>query len=140
MITPALSIGSLAIANGVLLAGTGDPNDASDSYYGAGILRSPDGGGTWTLAQQSLDGATGNHSFFGLSVAGLAFSSANPSLVVAGLSQSAEGAAVNAEKTSVSQTGLYYSTDAGVTWHMATVMDGSQIVQSPTLIGNLKSR
>jgi hypothetical protein len=135
-VTPSLSIGSLAIANGVLLAGTGDPNDASDSYYGAGILRSPDGGVTWTLAQQSLDGATGNHSFFGLSVAGLAFSSANPSLAVAGLSQSAEGAAVNAENTSASQTGLYYTTDVGATWHMATVMDGSQIVQSPDRIGN----
>ena len=135
-VTPSLSIGSLAIANGVLLAGTGDPNDASDSYYGAGILRSPDGGVTWTLVQQSLDGATGNHAFFGLSVAGLAFSSVNPSLAVAGLSQSAEGAAVNAANTSASQMGLYYSPDAGVTWHMATVMDGSQIVQSPNLIGN----
>ena len=27
--------------------------------------------------------------------------------------------------------GLYYSTDAGVTWHMATIMDGSQVVQTP---------
>ena len=28
----------------MILAGTGDPNDALDSYYGAGILRSTDGG------------------------------------------------------------------------------------------------
>jgi hypothetical protein len=27
--------------------------------------------------------------------------------------------------------GIYYSTDAGVTWQMATIMDGSQIVQTP---------
>jgi hypothetical protein len=135
-VAPSLSIGSLALANGVLLAGTGDPNDATDSYYGAGILRSADGGVSWTLAQQSLDGAYGNHSFFGLSVAGLAFSSANPSLAVAGLTQAAEGAAVNAENLSASQMGLYYSSDAGVTWHMATVEDGSQVLQSPTANGN----
>ena len=29
---------------GVILAGTGDPNDALDSYYGAGILLSEDQG------------------------------------------------------------------------------------------------
>ena len=27
--------------------------------------------------------------------------------------------------------GLYYSTDAGVTWQMATIKDGSQVVQQP---------
>jgi len=46
-------------------AGTGDPNDASDSYYGEGILRSADGGVTWALVQESHDGAAGNHSFVG---------------------------------------------------------------------------
>ncbi len=27
--------------------------------------------------------------------------------------------------------GLYYSTDSGVTWQMSTIMNGSQIVQTP---------
>ena len=133
--TPSLSIGSLALANGVILAGTGDPNDATDSYYGAGILRSADGGITWTLAQRSNDGVSGNHDFFGLSVAGLAFSSLNPTLAVAALSQSAEGVLVNAPSGTNSQMGLYYSADAGLTWHLATVLDGNQIVQSPNVIG-----
>jgi hypothetical protein len=135
-VTPTLSIGSLIIANGAVLAGTGDPNDATDSYYGAGILRSVDGGMTWTLAQQSQDGVAGNHSFFGLSVAGLASSSLNPSLVVAAISQSAEAVLVNAESTSDSEMGLYWSSDAGATWHMATIMDGAQTVQSPNSTGN----
>ena len=135
-VTPSLSIGSLAIANGVLLAGTGDPNDATDSYYGAGILRSADGGVTWTLAQESLDGATGNHAFFGMSVAGIAFSSVNPLLAVAAFSQAVEGVIVNATNAGASEMGLYYSSDAGVTWHMATIMDGSQTVQSPLATGN----
>jgi hypothetical protein len=134
--TASLSIGALGISNGVLLAGTGDPNDATDSYYGAGILRSADGGVTWTLAQQSLDGVAGNHSFLGLSVSGFAFSSANPSLVVAGLGQAVEGDIVNAAETNNAVKGLYYSSDAGVTWQMATVMDGGQTVQSPAMFSS----
>ena len=73
---PSLSIGavsvSLASGTDVLLAGTGDPNDALDSYYSEGILRSTDGGNTWTLAQQSNDSPAANHSFVGLGVAGFA--------------------------------------------------------------------
>jgi hypothetical protein len=133
---PSLSIGSLAIANGVILAGTGDPNDATDSYYGAGILRSADGGVTWTVAQQSLDGVAGNHSFFGLSAAGLAFSSLNPSLAVAAVSQAAEGTLVDAASATGAEMGLFYSSDAGLTWHMGTIVDGSQTVQSPLSANN----
>ena len=70
-VIPSLTIGALSVGDGVVLAGTGDANDASDSYYGEGILRSVDGGLTWTLAQESHDGAAGNHSFVGLSVAGV---------------------------------------------------------------------
>ncbi len=134
-VLPSLSIGAMAMSNGVLLAGTGDPNDATDSYYGEGILRSMDGGVTWTLAQQALDGVAGNHSFLGLAVAGIAFSSANPSLVVAAFSESAEGDVVHAANTLNSVMGLYWSSDGGVTWQMATIQDGSQIVQTPLPIG-----
>ena len=129
---PSLSIGALSVNGGVVLAGTGDPNDGLDSYYGQGILRSTDGGVTWTLAQGSNDGSAGSHSFVGLGVAGFAWSGLSPKLVVMGVSQSAEGVLVNAPDTSFSVMGLYYSADAGVTWQMATVMDGSQIVQRPT--------
>ena len=130
-VIPSLSIGALSIQNGVILAGTGDPNDASDSYYGSGLLRSTDGGLTWTLIQGSHDGITGNHSFVGLSFAGFAWSASSPRLVVAALSHSTEGDLVNAQYSTGSVRGLYYSTDAGVTWQMATIMDGSQTVQAP---------
>jgi len=53
-----ISIGALTVqpgATGVILAGTGDPNDALDSYYGEGILRSADGGNTWSLIQTTAD-------------------------------------------------------------------------------------
>lgn len=101
--TASLSIGAISVqAGGTVLAGTGDPNDASDSYYGSGILRSTDGGLTWTLIQNSDDGITNLHSFVGLGFAGFAWSTVDPSLVVAAVSQSAEGVVVNAStKTSV---------------------------------------
>ena len=133
---PSLSIGALSISqtNGidVLLAGTGDPNNALDSYYGEGILRSTDGGSTWSLAQQANDGVAGNHTFVGLSVAGFAWSTTTPGLVVAAMSQSAEGVLVNATDANYSVMGLYYSTNGGVSWQMGLVMDGSQVLQRPT--------
>src|ERR1019366_9229687 len=47
-----LSIGAVSVqpgGTGVILAGTGDPNDGSSSWYGAGLLRSTDSGSTWSL-------------------------------------------------------------------------------------------
>ena len=127
---PSISIGALSVsATGILLAGTGDPNDATDSYYGSGLLRSADGGLTWTLVQFANDGVAGFHSFAGAGFAGFAWSTISPGTVVAAVSQSAEGDLTNA---SVNATkGLYYSTDAGVTWQMSTIMDGTQTVQTP---------
>ena len=133
---PSLSIGAVAVqpaANPVVLAGTGDPNDATDSLYGEGILRSTDGGQTWTIATLAENNYT-YYSFAGLSTAALAWSTSSTSLVVAAMSVSPEAAIVDAMGTS-SIPGLYYSTDAGVTWHMATLYDGSQIVQTPQPLG-----
>lgn len=131
-----LSIGALSIANGTVLAGTGDPNDALDSYYGSGLLRSTDGGVTWALIQSSHDGAYGDHLFTGLSFAGFAWSTVTPATVVAAVSDAAEADLVNADDTTYGSRGLYFSNDSGVTWQMATIRDGSQTVQSPQLAGS----
>ncbi len=130
-----LSIGALSISNGVILAGTGDTNDALDSYYGSGLLRSADGGLTWTLVRQSNDGVNGAHAFTGLGFAGFAWSGANPLNVVAAVSDAAQGVLVNAEDATYSTRGLYFSNDAGLTWQMATIKDASQIVQAPKPAG-----
>ena len=128
-----ISIGALTVqpgATGVILAGAGDPNDALDSYYGAGILRSPDGGNTWSLIQTTADF---EWSFIGEGFAGFAWSTVTPQTVVAAVSQAYEGTLVNAEQSNTSYEGLYYSLDSGVTWNLATISDGPGAdVQGPS--------
>jgi hypothetical protein len=127
-----ISIGALTVqpgGTGVILAGTGDPNDALDSYYGAGILRSTDGGTTWSLIHATADL---KWSFAGEGFAGFAWSTANPQLVVAAVSQAYEGTLVNAAQPNRSYQGLYYSSDGGATWSLATITDGNGTdVQGP---------
>jgi hypothetical protein len=128
-----ISIGALSVqpgGTGVILAGTGDPNDGLDSYYGAGVLRSTDGGNSWTLIS-----ATADHqwSFAGEGFAGFAWSTVNPQLVAAAVSQAYEGALVNADRPGLSSVGLYTSSDGGATWSRATVTDGNGAdVQGPS--------
>jgi hypothetical protein len=133
-----ISIGVLSVqpgGTGVILAGTGDANDVSSSYYGAGILRSTDSGNSWSLIPKTTDVASGlgaaDYSFAGEGFAGFAWSTANTQLVVAAVSEAYEGTLVGAVHAGKSCKGLYYSTDAGATWHMATIMDGSSYVQGP---------
>ncbi len=137
-----LSIGAVSVqagtsTNGVVLAGTGDPNDVLDSYYGAGILRSADGGATWNLIKQSSDGFAGritNYSFAGDAFSGFAWSTANTNLVVAAVTNSYDGFVNNINNSGTDNTaeaGLYYSTDAGQTWFLSTIEDGpNQVIQS----------
>ena len=134
-----VNIGAITVqpgGTGVILAGTGDPNDALDSYYGAGILRSTDGGSTWSLISRTTDLSSGvstqNFSFAGEGFAGFAWSTVNPQIVVGAVSQAYEGTLVNAVRPAYSTQGLYYSTDSGATWHLATIRDASGAdVQGP---------
>lgn len=127
-----ISVGAITVqpgGTGVILVGTGDPNDALDSYYGSGILRSTDGGNTWSLIQSTADQEL---SFIGEGFAGFAWSTANPQLVVAAVSQAYEGVISSAERPQVSYEGLYYSTDSGATWSLAIISDSAgQDVQGP---------
>ena len=128
---PSLSIGAISVqpgSTGVILAGTGDPNDATDSYYGSGLLRSADGGLTWSLIPYALD-TGGLHSFVGQGFAGFAWSTSSPQLVVAAVSSSAESDIVG-DDAAPGVRGLYYSTDGGVTWNLATLQDGSTVIQN----------
>lgn len=137
---PSISIGALSVqpgATGVILAGTGDPNDALDSYYGAGILRSTDSGQTWTLIQQSVDLKSGQsqraYAFVGEGIAGFAWSTVSPQTVVTAVSHAYEATLVDARWDSESYGGLYYSNDSGASWHLSRIIDlNGKAVQGPT--------
>lgn len=141
-IAASVSIGALSVqpgqtvGTGVILAGTGDANDVTSSYYGAGILRSTDGGNSWSLIKKTSDVASGlgsDYNFAGIGFAGFAWSTTNTQLVVAAASEAYESTLVGAEYAGSSCKGLYYSTNAGADWHLATIMDGSNFVQGPTV-------
>jgi hypothetical protein len=132
-----LSIGAISVepvssgSTPALLAGTGDPNDTTASYFGVGILRSTDGGNQWALVTQSSD-AGANFSFIGNGFAGFAWGTVSGSpVVIAAVSQAEQGVEVNAGGAQLSVLGIYYSRDQGQTWFMATINDPSGIMQSP---------
>ena len=120
--TGAVSVQPVAV-NPLVLAGTGEPNNAIDSYYGVGILRSGDGGAHWILVQ-SADG--GAHPFAGLGVAKFAWSTANTNIVVAATATTAKGFE-EGNITPSTNRGLYRSADGGQTWGFQALPDGGPV-------------
>ena len=99
----------------ILYVGTGEINEAGDSYYGTGIMKSVDGGNTWTLTTTANSGAI---SLLGLGFSKILVDPANPATVLAGAAFSI------CCDPGINQTnmGLYVSTDAGNSWtHQATI-------------------
>lgn len=127
---PTLAIGTIAVqpqgslnpdpASSVILAGTGETDSSTDSYYGLGIQRSADGGQTWSLISEDVTKA---HSFAGLGFSQIAFSEADPNLVVAATGGTSQGVVEGLENSARVNRGLYYSTDAGLSWQAAVVLD-----------------
>ncbi len=134
-----LSIGSIAIQPGnsdstrsVILAGTGEADLSADSYFGLGILRSADGGNTWTLIN-TANSAGGPVFFNGLGATRMAFSTASSGTVVAAMAATAEGLTDGA-LTSNTYRGLYTSTDAGLTWTYNALFPGASGATSATSV------
>jgi hypothetical protein len=128
-----LSIGAVTVqpgGTGIVLAGTGDPNSGSGSWYGAGVLRSTDAGVTWNLISFTAPDLVGlRYSFLGGAVAGFAWSSTNPNFVVLALADPGNRTTIIGAFNQLTTSGLYYSQDAGATWQPATIEDGSQEIQ-----------
>jgi hypothetical protein len=147
---PTLAVGAIALQPGnsnVILVGTGETNNSSDSYYGLGILRSADGGVTWPL---QIESAASGQSFLGIGFSKIAFSTANPNLVVAATAGD-NGLCLGEESATAGDTGpclgpqedgnspargLYFSTNGGVTWNRANLTDGSVPASATSVIYN----
>src|SRR5205814_2266093 len=142
---PTLAIGSIALkpdnldcksaapTNCVILVGTGEPDNAGDSYYGLGVMRfdptaaaCPDGSSPlnkWCLIRSADSGL---RPFRGLGFSKIAFNSdpGKTEIAVAAAATTTVGRDEGAEQTGIAR-GLYYSRDAGVTWSYSTLVDPS---------------
>ncbi len=108
---PSLAVGSIGLDpsnSSIVYVGTGEENFSGDSYYGAGILKSTNGGADWTqLGAAYFAGPSGSNSYFGGGKIGaIAVSPSNGQIVLAAVMVYSDS----------SQPGIYRSTDGGSTW------------------------
>ncbi len=108
---PSLAVGALTLDPqnpDTIYVGTGEPHASLDSYYGAGVLKSTDGGKTW----QQL----GAREFTGLGISAIIVHPSNANTIYA-----ASSAAVGAVGPGVPSQGVFRSTDGGQTWRALRV-------------------
>ena len=109
---PSLAIGSIAIDpnnHNTIYAGTGEQNFNGDAYYGAGVLKSTDGGTTWTQQGASTFAGPFTASLGGARIGAIAVDPNNSQVVLAGVAFGDQG----------SPSGIYRSTDGGNTWRLS---------------------
>ncbi len=117
---PSLAIGSIALHPtnpNIIYVGTGEGN-GSQSYYGAGLLKSTDGGATWTQLTGPISTLTPLQPvFLNAAIGQIAIDPVNPStLFVATTTGLTRGAPGNVGSAPLGQRGIWKSTDEGATW------------------------
>lgn len=116
-----LAVGSIAVVPGanpdldLIYVGTGEGNNACDNEFGQGVLRSADGGATWTQV--------GDFWLDRLSFAKITVSPSNPDVLYGATTFGAtNGAASECLNATTLNSGLFKSTNGGVDW---TLLSGS---------------
>ena len=129
------AMGSVAVARSqpsVIYAGTGEANNSGDSKYGIGLLRSTDGGATWSVIPGPPDGS-GLGAFVRRAISRIVVDPTNANTVYLTVADfSANGLGGN--------TGVWKTLDGGNTWTNTTAAAGldafqpySDLVLDPTV-------
>jgi hypothetical protein len=119
-----LAVGSIAIDptnDQTIYVGTGEENNGGDNYYGAGILKSTDGGNTWTL----LGGGTGGTFSTCASGAGSLESGYSGAYIGALAVNPGNNQTILAAVQNCPQSGVFISNDGGSTWTAVAALSGS---------------
>lgn len=106
---PSLASGAVAIASSdpnVVYLGTGEANFSLDSYWGAGVFKSLDGGATWSVTAV-LD--PNRAPLNATAIAAMAIHPADPNVVLAGAGTFLQG-------NRLFSGGVYRSSDGGASW------------------------
>lgn len=116
-----LSVGALVAhptIPGVLLCGTGEANTSGDSYDGIGMLKTTDGGDTWTVV--GLESSQ--------RIARIAWDETNPDVIHAAVAGGLFSAGPD--------RGMYRSTDGGASWQqtlfVSDTTSATDVVVDPT--------
>lgn len=127
---PSLAIGSIAIDPTdpqIVYAGTGEANGSCDSYYGIGLLRSADGGQTWTVLGGAVGGPFLNQAISKVIVDPSSAGSATATTLYVSTTVGAtsSGTAQCQTAPGSGNGGLWRSTDSGQNWTRLDVPAGA---------------
>jgi photosystem II stability/assembly factor-like uncharacterized protein len=115
-----LAMGSIAIDPvnpEIVYAGTGEQHFSGSSYYGCGVLRSEDGGATWTQLGAGVFVREG---------------ASNARISRIDLDPATAGAVAGTTVLAASDFGLYRSTDGGATWTPVLSGIATDLIRDPT--------
>jgi photosystem II stability/assembly factor-like uncharacterized protein len=124
-----LATGSIAVdSSGNVYVGTGEGNLSCDSYYGAGILKSTNGGTTWTRLGITTFGSS--------TITKILVNASNTNIILASTNSGQTSSGTNSCTfiPTGSTLGIYRSTNGGSNWSLVKSFSSgvNDIVSDPT--------